>query len=152
MKEFSAVVIASLVIIFISVFLIHFSLNSLYIMNEKCAVSSSPPCTETGMLSLLAFTLIVVISFIALIESTIYYIFRDVETNMLIQLSERKKEVKNVKELMRRRKDLRKAKDDARKKYFRREIEERTYNEIKSKYDKELMEIEMKLKKLRLYV
>ncbi len=150
MKEFSLIIASSLVVIFLSVFFIHFTLNNFFLMNEICSVQTGPACNVQSLSMLLVFTFLVVIAFIGVIESTIYYIFRGLEMGMLAGLSASNREAKTRRELERREKEIKKEKNDARKRYFRREIEEKTYNDIKANYDKELMEVENELKKLKM--
>ncbi len=149
MREFSVIVASSLIVIFLSVFFIHYTLDRFYTMNEICAVQTGASCTENGMFMMLLFTFMMVMAFIAVIETTIYYIFKEVEMKILMEIRKKGSEDKNVTDLEKRRKDLEKAKSDARKKYFQRKMEESTYNEIRMRYEKELMEVDMKLKDLK---
>jgi hypothetical protein len=150
MKEFSLIIASSLVVIFLAVFFIHFTLNNFFLMNEICSVQVGPVCNVQSMSMLLVFTFLVVMAFIIVIETTIYYIFKGLEIGMLAGLSASKKEATTLRELERRKKEIKKEKNDARKKYFRREIEEKTYNDIKESYDRELMEVENELKKIKI--
>jgi hypothetical protein len=151
-RDFTIITASSLVVIFVSVFFIHFTLNNFFFMTEVCSLQTGPSCEPDSLFMLLVFTFLVVMAFIIVIESTIYYIFKGLEMGMLAEISVSKREMKNIKELDSRKKEIKKAKNDAKKKYFRREIEQKTYSDIKDNYDKELMQVEHELKKLKLKV
>jgi hypothetical protein len=151
MIEFRVVIIASLVTIFVSVFFIHFAFNSFIKVNETCATEVGPSCGSSGMLLLFVFCFSIVLAFIVVIESTVYYIFREVEMNIMMQVSGRPRRAeRSLPELESRRDELKAAKRDAERKYFGREIAENTYDEMKKKYDKELMELEMEINRQKL--
>ncbi len=150
MIEFRVVILASLITIFVSVFFIHFAFNSFIRVNELCAVEIGPTCASASMFLLFIFCFSIVLAFIVVIESTVYYIFREVEMNMMMQVSGRVHRTMSITELEKRISELKTAKKDAERKYFGREISESTYVEMKQKYDKELMETEMELNKEKL--
>jgi hypothetical protein len=150
MIEFRVVIIASLVTIFVSVFFIHYAFDSFLKANQNCATEIGPSCSSSNLLLLFIFCFSVVIAFIVVIESTVYYIFREVEMNIMVQVSGRNKAEKSLDELLRRSEELKAAKRDADRKYFGREISESTYMEMKKKYDKELMELEMDINRIKL--
>ena len=149
MKEFSLITMISLIVIFVSVFFMHFTLNNFFFMNDVCSSSTGPACTETSMFMLMIFTFLLVMSFIIVIESTIYYIFREVEMRAFVREGESGKVVKSLKAALTRRRELLKAKEEARKKFFSRKIGEKTYNDLRGKYDKEIVETENEIKKAR---
>ncbi len=151
MIEFRAVIIASLVTIFVSVFFIHFAFNSFIGASEVCATEIGPSCSSSNLFLLFVFCFSIVLAFIVVIETTVYYIFREVEMNIMMQMSgSGRKAARSLDELERRREELVAAKRDAERRYFGREIAESTYVEMKKKYDKELMEVEMEINRLRL--
>jgi biopolymer transport protein ExbB/TolQ len=150
MLEFRIITIASLVTIFVSVFFIHFAFNSFIRVSEVCAMESGVTCSSPSMFLIFLFCFSVVLAFIVVIETTVYYIFREVEVNMMAQISGRKSSEKTMQSLEKRKEELLKAKKDANRKYFGREIDENTYRELKQKYDKEIMELEMEINKMKL--
>lgn len=150
MIEFRVVIIASLVTIFVSVFFIHFAFDRFLTANEACATEIGPSCSNSSLFLLFVFCFSVVLAFIVVIETTVYYIFREVEMNIMVQMSATKKATRNVQDLEARKDELLRAKKDAERKYFGREIAENTYLEMKKKYDKELMEVEMETNRLKL--
>lgn len=151
MAEFRVVIIASLVTIFVSVFFIHYAFNSFIRVNELCATEIGPSCGSSGMLMLFMFCFSIVLAFIVVIESTVYYIFKEVEMNVVAQVSGRGRRAdRPLAELEARRDELKSAKKDAERKYFGREIAESTYAEMKKKYDKELMDLEMQINRQKL--
>lgn len=149
MKEINLITLSSLVVIFVSVFFMHVTLNNFFFMNDLCSSNTGPACTESSIFMLLIFTFLIVLSFIIVIESTIYYIFREVEMRLFAQAGESKKDVRSIKAAMTRKQELLKAKEDARKKYYSRKIGEKTYNELRDKYDKEILETENEINKAR---
>lgn len=150
MKEFNVIITFSLIVIFVSVFFIHFSLNNFFFFNEMCTMKSSLLCDEASVFRLLIFTFLVVLAFILVIETTIYFIFKGMEINIMAEAVSSKKDLKDLKELVKRKKELKISKSGLRKKYFRREIEEKTYKEMSANYDKEIMEIETEINKLKM--
>jgi len=150
MKEFNVIISFSLIVIFVSVFFIHFALNNFFFFNELCTMKTSLICDEAGVFRLLLFTFLVVLAFIFVIETTIYYIFKGMEINVMAEAAGSKKDLKDMKDLVKRGKELKKSKSSLRRKYFRREIEEKTYKEMNANYDKEIMEIETEINKLKM--
>ena len=149
MIKFRLVTFGSIVIIFASVFFIHFAFNNFVRINELCATAASNICIPSNMFLLFVFCFSVVGAFIGVIETAIYFMFKQVEMEMVISSKDDKKATRDIKMLQKRMEEIDKAKSEARKKYLGRKIEEATYRKIKDKYDRELMELEMEVEETK---
>ncbi len=145
----SVVMLASILIIFLSAFFIQFVFNNYYRITEICALSESTMCEYPANFPFFLFSFLVIVSFLILMESTIYMMFKQSEMELKAGAAKDKQLKSDLEATEKRKADVIKAKKDAQKKYFNRQIEEKTFNAMKEKYDTELMEIEMQLSSLR---
>lgn len=152
MKKFKIVVSFSLIIIFLAMFFIHYSLNNFFITAEACSVSTGAICSGQGMQMILVFTFLMVMAFIIVIETTLFFIFKEIEIEVIVEATRAKKDIKSKKDLIRKKKEIEKSKADVRRKYFRREIEESTFKNLKESYDRDIVEIEALLKRKNLKI
>jgi len=143
------VMLASMSIIFLSAFFIQFIFNNYYRITEICAISGSEMCEYPANFPFFLFSFLVIVSFLILMESTIYMMFKESAMEIKIGNTKEKELKSDLRTLEKRKAEVMKAKKDAQKNYFRRQIEEKTFNSMKEKYDTELMEIEMQLSALR---
>jgi hypothetical protein len=149
MLEFKVMSVISLVIIFISVFFVHFAFNSFIRIVELCSMDALPYCSDSSVYMIFIFSFAIVVSFVIVIESTVYFIFKQVEVNVVAGVTTESKMKSSQKDLEQRREEIKNAKKDARREYLNRKIEESTYNGLKEKYDKELFELETKMGKFK---
>ncbi|MBN2330183.1 MAG: hypothetical protein JXC85_00030 [Candidatus Aenigmarchaeota archaeon] len=79
MIDLRIVTISSLLIIFTSVFFIHFAFNNFVTLSEYCAAKGGDMCRPDNLLLFFAFSFSFVSAFIVVIETTIYFMFRSLE-------------------------------------------------------------------------
>lgn len=149
MIEFKVTIIACLLIIFTSVFFIHFAFNNFIQMIEICNFAVVDSCVPANLLLLFAFSFIFITSFIIVIETTIYFMFKWVELEMKMGKKEKSDTKSNFKACEIQKNEILKAKKNAQKKFFNRKISEKTFDSLKHKYDSELMENERETNKLK---
>jgi hypothetical protein len=149
MIDLRIVTLSSLLIIFTSVFFIHYAFNNFITISEYCTVEGGDMCLPGNLLLLFIFSFSFVISFIMVIETTIYFMFKGIE--LLTQMLEkREKRMKgSIESLENRKSEIINAKKEAQKKYLNRRISQETYNKMKDRYESELMEIEMKMSEMQ---
>jgi len=149
MIDIKVVTLSSLLIIFTSVFFIHYAFNNFISLTEYCAVEGGDLCLPTNLLLLFLFSFSFVIAFILVIETTIYFMFKGLE--MLAHMSEaRENKLKSaIASLEKKKSEIVDAKKAAQKKYFNRQVEEETFKKLKQKYNTEILEIEIKLTELK---
>ncbi len=149
MIDMRIVTLSSLLIIFTSVFFIHYAFNNFVSVSEFCAIKGGDMCLPTNLLLLFIFSFSFVISFIMVIETTIYFMFRGLEV-FAEMATKREKKLKNtIKSLENKKNSIIQAKSEAQKRYLNRKIEEETYKKMKEKYESELMDVEMKINEMK---
>ena len=149
MMEFRAVTFASLAVIFTSVFFVHFVFNIYVGTIELCSVQSGIACMPTNLFFLFIFSFSIVISFIVLIETTIYFMFKQVQMELEMGSERGKRLGKTLESLEREREEIEMAKKAAQKKYMNRQIGAETLKSMKQKYDSEIMDIEIQVKEMK---
>ncbi len=149
MIDIKVVTLSSLLIIFTSVFFIHYAFNNFISVTEYCAVKGGDLCLPTNLLLLFLFSFSFVLAFIMVIETTIYFMFKGLE--VLAHMSEaREKKLKSAIESLEKKKgEIEDAKKAVQKKYFNRQIDEETFKKLKQKYNTEIVDIEIKLTELK---
>lgn len=147
--QFKLVTVTSLVIVFTSVFLVHFIFNNYFRISEMCAMGTGIFCVQPNTTFLFLFSLFVIVAFIIVIETTVYLMFREVEMEMRMSEMKQKHLENDAVSLKKRKGELLRAKKDAQRKYFKRQIAEKTYEGLKEKYDTEIAEIEAQMKEIR---
>ncbi len=148
MIDLRIVTLSSLLIIFTSVFFIHYAFNNFITVSEYCAIKGGDMCLPGNLLLLFLFSFSFVIAFIMVIETTIYFMFKGLEI-FAQMVDKRDKRMKGSLESLERKKlEIIKAKKEAQKKYLNRKISEETYNRMKDKYESDLMDVEMKMSEM----
>jgi hypothetical protein len=149
MIEFRVVTLASLVVIFTSVFFVHFVFNNYVTTMENCSIYEGAGCTEISLSHLFVFSFFVVVAFIILIETTIYFMFRQVELEMKYNFMGDKKTGESLQGLEDRLEELKKAKKEAQKKYLNREMGSDALRSMERKYNKEITELEVRITEMK---
>jgi ABC-type multidrug transport system fused ATPase/permease subunit len=149
MIDLRIVSLSSLVIIFVSVFFIHYAFNNFITVTEYCAVKGGDFCLPTNLFLLFFFSFSFVVSFIVVIETTIYFMFKGVE--IVAKMTEkREKKLKNSMESLEKRIfEIENAKREIHKKYLNRRIEHETYKKMKEKYEGQILDIEMQINEMK---
>ena len=148
MIDLRIVTLSSLLIIFTCVFFIHYAFNNFITVSEYCTMSGGEMCRLGNLLLLFVFSFSFVISFIMVIETTIYFMFRGLEIFAeMVEKRERRMQG-GIETLERKKSEIIKAKKEAQKKYLNRRITQETYEKMKAKYESDLMDIEMKMSEM----
>lgn len=149
MIQVKLVTLISLAIIFTSVFFVHFAFNNYFKMTEMCATKDTQYCNQANIFLYFLFSFVVVICFVVVIETTIYLMFREVEMEMKFSSESRKQMKSSIDSLEKRKVEIEKAKEEVQRKFFHRKISEKTFDQLKQKYDTELADVEMEMKEIK---
>jgi hypothetical protein len=149
MIDFRLVTVSSLLIIFTSVFFVHYAFNNFITVIEFCTIKSGDMCLPANMFLLFMFSFAFVTAFVMVIETTIYLMFRGLEVVAKMGEQHDKKLENTIESLQKKKMRIENSKKDAHKKYLNREMEQETFKKLKQKYNSEIVEIDMQINELQ---
>jgi hypothetical protein len=149
MVDIKLVTVSSLVIVFLSVFSIHYAFNGIVNMAEFCSVKTGDICQPANLFIFFLFSFLFIVSFVAVIETTLYYMFKGIDLLTKRDAAQEKRIEETITSLEKKVIELEKSKKGLQKKYFNRQVDQDSYSKLKHKYDSELMETEMRISELK---
>jgi len=149
MIEYKFVILVSCTIIFTSVFFIHFIFNNYFSISELCIIRGGDLCTEEHSFFYFLFSFLQTVSFMFIIETTIYLMFKHLETQTKLLKTLEKRMKDDIASLQRRKGEIEAAKKEAQKRYLKRELSEKAFESLKDRYDTEAAETESKIQEKR---